>query len=157
MCPNPPPSGAIRGNRGIHPAGEFNPGSRSRQKPNRTAAGKAGQHARTGASRCPRHPLHEPPGSAGVPPASREPKTGTRRRDASAPRNCATVQRSKRGIGRRNLYPHRTFFRIRLSGLGMRSCYARNQPDKKFVQSLGCDSGHGNAREATDSQLRRTP
>jgi 23S rRNA pseudouridine1911/1915/1917 synthase len=41
----------------------------------------------------------EPPGSAGlpsialatdgVPPASREPKTGTRRRDASAPRNCA--------------------------------------------------------------------
>ena len=32
---------------------------------------------------------HEPPGSAGVPPASREPKTGTRRRDASAPTNCA--------------------------------------------------------------------
>ncbi len=32
---------------------------------------------------------HEPPGSAGVPPASRELKTGTRRRDASAPRNCA--------------------------------------------------------------------
>ncbi len=31
----------------------------------------------------------EPPGSAGVPPACREPKTGTRRRDAGAPRNCA--------------------------------------------------------------------
>ena len=35
-----------------------------------------------------------PPGSAGVPPASREPKTGTRRRDASAPRNCARVNRN---------------------------------------------------------------
>ena len=45
----------------------------------------------------------EPPGSAGlsrrsfrakadVSPASRKPKTGTRRRDASAPRNCAPVQ-----------------------------------------------------------------
>ena len=33
--------------------------------------------------------FHEPPGSAGVPPASREPKTGTRRRDASDPGNCA--------------------------------------------------------------------
>jgi hypothetical protein len=37
-------------------------------------------------------PAHEPPGSAGVPPASREPKAGTRRRDASAARNCAPVQ-----------------------------------------------------------------
>jgi tRNA dimethylallyltransferase len=35
------------------------------------------------------HPFHEPPGSAGVPPASRELKAGTRRRDASAPRDCA--------------------------------------------------------------------
>ena len=35
--------------------------------------------------------FHEPPGSAGVPPASREPKTGTRRRDAGAPRNSAPV------------------------------------------------------------------
>ena len=47
---------------------------------------------------------HEPPGSAGVSPApwncshystgpaSREPKTGTRRRDACAPRNYAPVQ-----------------------------------------------------------------
>ena len=34
-------------------------------------------------------PHHEPPGSAGVSPASPEPKTGTRRRDASAPRKCA--------------------------------------------------------------------
>ena len=32
-----------------------------------------------------------PPGSAGVSPASQEPKTGTRRRDASAPRDCALV------------------------------------------------------------------
>ena len=30
----------------------------------------------------------ETPGSAGVPPASQKPKTETRRRDASAPRNC---------------------------------------------------------------------
>ena len=43
-------------------------------------------------------PPHEPPGSAGVPPASQEPKTGTRRRDASAPRNCATVQGFKAQI-----------------------------------------------------------
>ena len=35
---------------------------------------------------------HEPLGSVGVSPASRKPKTGTRRRDASAPRNCAPVQ-----------------------------------------------------------------
>ena len=34
----------------------------------------------------------QPPGSAGVSPASRKLKTGTRRRDASAPRNCAPVQ-----------------------------------------------------------------
>ena len=40
-------------------------------------------------------PASESPGSAGVPPASREPKTGFHRRDASAPRNCATVQGSK--------------------------------------------------------------
>jgi hypothetical protein len=39
-----------------------------------------------------RPPPHEPPGSAGVPPASRKPKNRTCRRDASAPRNCATVQ-----------------------------------------------------------------
>ena len=51
-----------------------------------------------------RAPRPAPPGSAGVPPApwncshystgpaSREPKTGTRRRDASAPRNRAPVQ-----------------------------------------------------------------
>jgi len=32
------------------------------------------------------------PGSAGVSPAGRWPKTGTRRRDASAPRKCAPVQ-----------------------------------------------------------------
>ena len=32
-----------------------------------------------------------PPGSAGVPPASQELKTGTRRRDASAPRDCTPV------------------------------------------------------------------
>ena len=32
-----------------------------------------------------------PPGSAGVSPASQEPKAGTRRRDASAPRNCDPV------------------------------------------------------------------
>ena len=31
------------------------------------------------------------PGSAGVSPASQEPKTGTRRRDASAPRDCTPV------------------------------------------------------------------
>ena len=37
-------------------------------------------------------------------------------------------------------------FWIRLSGLGMRSCHARNQPDIGFVQSLGCDSYPGNAR-----------
>ena len=54
-------------------------------------------------------PSHEPPGSAGVPPApwncshystgpaSREPKTGTRRRDASAPRNCVPVPRIRSG------------------------------------------------------------
>jgi superfamily II DNA or RNA helicase len=33
-------------------------------------------------------PFPETPGSAGVPPASQKPKTETRRRDASAPRNC---------------------------------------------------------------------
>jgi len=38
-------------------------------------------------------PRHEPPGSGGVPSASREPKTGTRRRDASAPRNCANKKK----------------------------------------------------------------
>jgi hypothetical protein len=43
-------------------------------------------------------PAHEPPGSAGVPPASREPKAGPRRRDASAPRNCAPVQAFKARI-----------------------------------------------------------
>ena len=42
-----------------------------------------------------RAPRPIPLGSAGVPPASREPKTGTRRRDASAPRNCAPVQEIK--------------------------------------------------------------
>jgi hypothetical protein len=42
-------------------------------------------------------PHPETPGSAGVPPASREPKTETRRRDASAPRNCG------RGEGGRKL------------------------------------------------------
>jgi len=36
-------------------------------------------------------PLHELPGSAGVPPASSELKTGTRRRDAGAPRDYASV------------------------------------------------------------------
>jgi hypothetical protein len=36
-------------------------------------------------------PCPEPPGSVGVPPASRKPKTGIRRRDASAPRNCTPV------------------------------------------------------------------
>ena len=42
-------------------------------------------------------PHPETPGSAGVPPASREPKAETRRRDASAPRNCG------RGEGGRKL------------------------------------------------------
>jgi hypothetical protein len=59
--------------------------------------------------------------------------------------------------GRCFLSPCWTSFGIRLSGLGMRSCYARNQLAKTFVQSLGCDFGHGNAREALDSQLRLTP
>jgi hypothetical protein len=35
------------------------------------------------------------PGSAGVPPASREPKAGTRRRDASAPKNCSHPKKIK--------------------------------------------------------------
>jgi hypothetical protein len=34
----------------------------------------------------------QPPGSAGVSPASRKPKTGTRRRDAGAPRTRVPVQ-----------------------------------------------------------------
>ena len=50
-------------------------------------------------------PPHEPPGSASVPPASREPKTGTRRRDASAPRNCAPVQGFKAQIRSGNSLP----------------------------------------------------
>jgi Domain of unknown function (DUF3516)/DEAD/DEAH box helicase len=37
-------------------------------------------------------PHPETPGSAGVPPASRDPKTETRRRDASAPRNCDSAE-----------------------------------------------------------------
>ena len=40
----------------------------------------------------PPSPPHEPPGSAGVSPASRELQTGPRRRDASAPRNRVPVQ-----------------------------------------------------------------
>jgi hypothetical protein len=36
-------------------------------------------------------PRRETPGSAGVSPARRKPKTGTRRRDAIAPGNCAPV------------------------------------------------------------------
>ena len=51
------------------------------------------------------HPPHEPPGSAGVPPASREPKAGTRRRDASAPRDCAPVQGFKAQIRSGNSRP----------------------------------------------------
>ena len=37
-------------------------------------------------------PHHEPPGSAGVPPASRAPETGTRRRDAGTPGYLCPVQ-----------------------------------------------------------------
>jgi len=71
---------------------------------------------------------HEPPGSAGVPPTSRKPKIRTRRRDASAPRNCATVPkfnaqfifsrnslleiRRWRGRGRLNDQEHRQQTRI---------------------------------------------
>jgi tRNA dimethylallyltransferase len=63
------------------------------------------------------HPSHESPGSAGVPPApwncshystgpaSREPKTGTRRRDAGAPRNCAPVQGFKAQIDSGKYHP----------------------------------------------------
>ncbi len=40
-------------------------------------------------------PHHEPPGSAGVPPASRAPETGTRRRDAGTPGICAPFSGSK--------------------------------------------------------------
>ena len=48
---------------------------------------------------------HKSPGSAGVPPASRKPETGTRRRDASAPRNCAPVQGFKARIRSGNSQP----------------------------------------------------
>jgi hypothetical protein len=48
------------------------------------------------------------------------------------------------------------FFRDSSFGLGYAKLF-RNQPVKMSVQSLGCDFGHGNAREATDSQLRLTP
>ena len=51
------------------------------------------------------HPSHEPPGRTGVPPASREPKTGTRRRDASVPRNCAPVHGFKARIRLGNSRP----------------------------------------------------
>jgi hypothetical protein len=55
-------------------------------------------------------PAHEPPGSAGVSPApwncshystgpaSRDPKTGTRRQYASAPRNCVPVGQSNKNF-----------------------------------------------------------
>jgi hypothetical protein len=49
------------------------------------------------------------PGSAGVPPASREPKTGIRRRDASAPRNCAPVQGFQARIRSGKSYPRPDF------------------------------------------------
>jgi len=42
---------------------------------------------------------HESPGSAGVSPASRAPETGTRRRDASAPRSYVLLTVSDTGTG----------------------------------------------------------
>jgi hypothetical protein len=45
----------------------------------------------------------------------------------------------------------------RFSGFGLRSHNARNQPVKRLVQYLGCDSSRGHARKVTDLQLRLTP